>query len=506
MSARVEQAPAVDTRPETIAAVDLGSNSFHMLVGRSTDDGFRIVDRMRDAVRLAAGLDERKALTDEAIARALDCLARFGERLRGLPPGAVRVVGTNTLRKARNANAFIARAEAALGHPVDVISGYEEARLIYLGVSHGLDDGAEQRLVIDIGGGSTEFILGRRFDPLHMESLHMGCVSHSQAFFADGKIDGARMKKAELAARQELEPLETPYRRRGWQSALGASGTILAIRDIVVAAGWSDEGITPRSLQKLKAALIEAGSVDKLSLTGLSDDRRPVFPGGVAILAAAFEALGIERMRVSDSALREGVLYDLLGRIQKEDVRERTISDLLRRYEIDAAHAERCAATALSLLDQVSEVWAVADEFRRILRWAASLHEIGLSVSHSQYQKHGGYLLTHLDMPGFSRGEQQRLATLVRGHRRKLPLSEFERLPTGYADITRKLCYLLRLACVLHRQRSDESLPPVRLELDEGVIRLGFPDGWLDERPLTRAGLESEASYLKAAGAKLKFR
>ncbi|MEX2481748.1 MAG: exopolyphosphatase [Gammaproteobacteria bacterium] len=489
----------------TLAAIDLGSNSFHMIVARTTADGFQVVDRMRNTVRLAADLEPDNVITDKAMARAVASLERFGERVRDLPHGAVRVVGTNTLRKARNAAAFTTRAAAALGHPIDIISGYEEARLIYLGVSHGLEDAAEQRLVIDIGGGSTEFILGKRFDPLHMESLHMGCVSHSSSFFPSGRIDAQAFRSAEIAARQELEAIEIAYRRFGWQSVVGASGTILAVREIVLQQGWSQEGITPQSLARLKQALLDAGHVAKVSLAGLSDDRRPVLPGGIAILSATFEALGIERMRVSQSALREGLLYDLLGRIHQEDVRERTVAELVRRYHIDTAHSARVCHSALGLFDQIASAWELdGDEHRRLLNWAAALHEIGLSVAHSQYHKHGEYLLSNLEMPGFARGEQRRLAILVRGHRRKFPLAELKALPLEQFESVRRLCVLLRLACVVHRRRSDESLPRLRLTIEGSTLRLSFPERWLAGHPLTRADLETEAGFLKTAGFKLK--
>ena len=492
--------------PATIAAVDLGSNSFHMIVASTTDDDFRVIDRMREVVRLAAGLDAQNNLTAAAIARALSCLEQFGERIRDLPSGAVRIVGTNTLRKARNAGNFITRAEAALGHPIDIISGHEEARMIYLGVAHGLDDAAEQRLVIDIGGGSTEFILGRRFDPSYTESVHLGCVSHSEAYFADGRITEASMRSAEIAARQELETFEFSYRRHGWQSVIGASGTILAVREIVLQEGWSQEGITVDSLAALRRAMIEAGHIDKLSLKGLTDERRVVIAGGIAILSAAFAALNIEFMRVSDRALREGLLYDLLGRIHQEDVRERTIGELVRRYEIESGQSGRVAATALELLEQISSTWALSgDEVQRQLRWAATLHEIGLSIAHSHYQKHGAYLLNHLDMPGFARGDQRRLAALVRGHRRKIPLTEFNRLLPAQALVVLRLCVVLRLAIVLHRSRSEEPLPALSLSVDSRVVKLAFPSDWLATHPLTRADLASEAGYLKAADIKLKY-
>jgi len=502
----MSQKPA-PSLPATIAAVDLGSNSFHMIVARTVGDHFHVVDRLREMVRLAGGLDEHGELSQKAMARALDCLHRFGERISELPQGAVRVVGTNTLRSVRKAGAFIEKAEAALGHPLDVISGYEEARLIYLGVAHGLDDDAEQRLVMDIGGGSTELILGRRFEPLHMASLHMGCVSSSTRFFEGGRISAKRMRAAEIAAQQELEPIQERYRRLGWQSAIGASGSILTIRDIVTAHGWSDEGISAASLAQLRREVSKADHVDKLRLRGLSDERRPVFPGAVAILCAAFDALGIELLRASESALREGLLYDLLGRIHEEDVRERAVADLESRYQLDVEHAARVRDSAERIRAQVGESWGLEDEdLRRLLRWAAQLHEIGLAISHSGHHKHGGYLLSHLDLPGFSRGEQQRLAALVRSHRRKLPLGEFEKFPKKLARKLLRTVAVLRLAVTWQRRRGTEKLPPTEVSADGNTLKLRYPHDWLDAHPLMRADLEQEAVYLENAGFQLKFK
>ncbi len=493
--------------PATIAAIDLGSNSFHMIVAHTAGDHFRVVDRMRHMVRLGAGLSPDNQLDAAAIARALECLAQFGERVRGLPTEAVRIVGTNTLRKARNTAAFLARAETLLGHRIDVISGHEEARLIYLGVAHGLDDDADVRLVVDIGGGSSEFILGRRFDPLYMESLHMGCVSHSASFFSDGQISASRFKAAELAARQELEPIETSYRRIGWQSVIGASGTILSVGDVLRQMGGAQDGITSAELAGLKQVVVDAGHVDKLNLPGLHEERRADFPGGVAILCAIFDALGISRMRLSDSAIREGVLYDLLGRIHQEDVRERAVGELVSRYHIDRAQAARVEATVIELLRQVAAPWGLAgEEHERLLRWAAALHEIGLSVSHSQYHKHGGYLLTYLDMPGFATGEQQRLAVLVRSHRRKVPLTDLHKLPAAHLARVLRMGVLLRIACVLHRRRSEEVTSPIEANVENGTLKLRFAPAWLDAHALTRADLEQEALFLKAANIKLKFK
>jgi exopolyphosphatase/guanosine-5'-triphosphate,3'-diphosphate pyrophosphatase len=496
-----------DEVPATIAAVDLGSNSFHMVVAETAHGRFKIVDRMRAMVRLAAGLGENNRIDDDAIKRGLGCLQQFAERLRDLDDGSVRVVGTNTLRQARNGRDFQAQAEATLGFPIDVISGREEARLIYLGVSHGLEDESDLRLVIDIGGGSTELILGRHFDPLIMESLHMGCVGMSNVYFSDGVITQERLRAAELNTQQELEPIESLYRDSGWQSVIGASGTNVAIRDVITACGWSKDGITRESLEKLREFVRAAGHVNELDLQGLSDERRAVFPGGVAILSGIFQTFGIDHMRVSSSALREGLLYDLLGRIHHEDVRDQTVEALIDRYAVDRGQSHRVFITAKALWEQIAQPWNIADEdLKQLLRWASSLHEIGSAIAHSQYHKHGSYLLAHLDMPGFSRGEQRRLAVLVRAHRRKFPLTEFETLSETTRKKTEKLSVLLRLAVVLHRRRSAATVPEVKIRVEEDKIRLRFPPDWLEDNQLTTADLEQESAYLRTAGYRLKIR
>jgi len=490
-----------------IAAIDLGSNSFHLVVAEPQAGHFKVLDRMREVIRLASGMDAENRLTDSAMERALTCMARFGERVGHLPHAAVRAVGTNALRRARNSQAFLRRAEAALGHPIDVVSGIEEARLIYLGVSHGLAEDHGLRLVMDIGGGSTELIIGQRYEPITMESLHIGCVSMTERYFGDGRIDAKRMRAAEIVARQEFEPIEEGFRLRGWQTAIGASGSLLAIAEALTSHGWSTDGITRAGLQKLRAALIELGKVEELARFGVREDRCPVFAGGCAIALGAFEELGIERMQVSDSALREGVLYDLMGRIHHADVREHTVSMLMQRFQVERAHMTRVAATARLLLEQIAGDWELqTSDSAQLLHWAASLHEIGSTVSHSQYHKHGAYLLQHLDMPGFSRGEQRQLAFLVRGHRRKFPTVELAELPEPEQNVCRRLCVLLRLAVVMHRARRPTPLPALTLSVEEGALRLELPRGWLNEHALVAADLEQEATYLKAVGVRFKFR
>ena len=501
-----EQAPHAGVN-DAVAAVDLGSNSFHMVVARPVNGHLNVVDRLREPVRLAAGLDATNALDAEAQQRAIACLERFGQRLRDMPAGSVRAVGTNTMRKARNSDELLDAAAAALGHPIEIISGVEEARLIYLGVSHSLPDNPGHRLVMDIGGGSTELIIGERFEPLYMESLYMGCVSLSQGYFADGTITAKALRRAEIAAGQELQPVEQTYRRLGWSSAVGSSGTIRAVGDVVQAMGWSDGGITLSGLKKLRDALIAAGDVGKLgALQGLPPERAPVFPGGVAILMATFEALGIERMEVSDGALREGLLYDLMGRIRHEDVRERTIASLSERYHVDKAQAKRVEQTVLECLTQVKDAWKLEPECSaNLLQWAAQLHEIGLAVAHSGYHKHGAYLLEFSDMPGFSRQEQKMLAVLVRCHRRKFGSALFKDLSETQRERAMRLTILLRLAVLLHRSRADAALPPYSLHADGKSLFVAFPSGWLEQHPLTQADLAQEGEVLKDGKFKLAF-
>ncbi|MFO1423210.1 MAG: Ppx/GppA phosphatase family protein [Candidatus Competibacteraceae bacterium] len=492
---------------DVVAAIDLGSNSFHMIVARIANDHVQVLDRIREMVQLAAGLDARNRLAEDAQQRALDCLARFGQRLRHIPPEQLRIVGTNTLRQARNSAEFLARAEEVLGHNVEIISGQEEARLIYLGVAHSVADTPGRRLVVDIGGGSTEFIIGEKFDPLHLTSLKMGCVSLSRACFDGGRITEARMRQAELIVQLRMEPMREEYLERGWERATGASGSIKAIQEVVTREGWCRDGISLEALRRLRSALLEAGSTRAVATRWqLEPARARVFTGGFVVLHGLCEALNVQRMEVSDGALREGVIYDLLGRIRHEDVRDRTIATVIRRYGLDETQAERVNATALELLGQVRESWRLTtDDCGRILEWAARLYEIGLLLSHGDYQKHGAYILEHADLPGFSRGDQRVLAALVRRHRRSFPADAFVHLPREWAQPARRLCVLLRLAVVLHRGRSRQPLPPLTLVANRQRLDLRFPPGWLEEHPLTRADLEAEARYLKKAGLRLEF-
>ncbi|HXH03715.1 MAG TPA: Ppx/GppA phosphatase family protein [Candidatus Competibacteraceae bacterium] len=507
LSAFLDSADVQRTRvpTDTLAAIDLGSNSFHMIVTRLVDGELLVVDRLKEMVQLAAGLTKHHRLTPAAQSRALDCLARFGQRLRDIPDSRVRVVGTNTLRQVRDGGAFLARAEVLLGQPIEVISGMEEARLIYLGVAHSTADNGGRRLVVDIGGGSTELIVGEGFEPLHLESLYMGCVSMTRRHFPKGKVKDSALRAAEIAVQQELEPLVLDYQALGWKRVIGASGTIKTIRDLVVAEGWSHGPITLEALRRLRTLLVQLGDVDAIAARWqLGRARAEVMPGGFAVLYGLCETLGVGQMEVSDGALREGVIYDLLGRIRHEDVRDRTIAALTRRYGLDSVQAERVAATALRLLEQVRESWQLTDEaLAHDLEWAARLHEIGLAIAHNHYHRHGAYIIEHSDLAGFAKGEQVLLAALIRGHRRKFPLEVFAALPPHLAECARRLCLLLRLAVVLHRARSRQPLPELQLSASNRGLELRFPPGWLEAHPLTCADLQAEADYLAAAGYRL---
>ena len=492
--------------PEFVAAIDLGSNSFHMIVASLRQGEWVVVDRLREMVRLAAGLTPAKFLTDEAQRRALDCLQRFGQRLKDMPPGSVRAVGTNTLRVARNAEPFLAQAELALGHPIDIIAGIEEARLIYQGVANSLPSDGKRRLVMDIGGGSTEYIIGVDKTPLQKESLRMGCVSMSLAHFHDGKITPKRFKRAVIAAQRELEPFEKTFRNGAWEQAVGASGTMRTVERILVGSGWSKEGITVEGLNQLTDALLAAGHCDKVQLPELGTDRKPILPGGVAIICATFKSLHIQQMKVSDGALREGLLQDLLGRIKHEDIRDRTVAALAGRFHVDTEHASRVRKTLNNMAGQVLPAGGVDKEAaQQWLDWAAALHEIGLDIAHSDYHKHGAYVIENGDLPGFSKQDQKLLANLVRFHRRKLNPKAFKELVKPWDMAALPLALLLRLAVLMHRSRQPEDLPPLALAFADTRTILRFPQGWLADHPLTAADLEQEAEYMQGAGLMLDY-
>ncbi len=475
-----------------------------MVVARLEHGRLSILDRIREMVRLGAGLDSRGRLSDEASERALACLGRFSERLDSLHADRVRAVGTNTLRRARDRQDFLSKASAALGHTIDVISGVEEARLVYLGAASTLPTEAGDRLVVDIGGGSTELIIGSAHAAERLESLYMGCVSMSKAFFPDGRVSKKSFRQARLAARQEVEPVAKSFRGAGWERAYGTSGTIRATGRLLADEDNPSGVITRAGLKDLETRLLECGDLTESRPSGLSEQRAPVYAGGLSILRGVFDALGIESMMAADGARREGLLYDLLGRMTDEDARERSVRSLQERFHADVEQADRVRSTAMGLLDQVAGSWELDDELPRpLLGWAARLHEIGLDIAHAQHHRHSAYLLRHADLGGFSTGEQLLLSALVGTHRRKFRMEFVDSLPGHWIERTKRLAVILRLAVLLCRSRSSAALPEMKLSTDRDTVRLRFPPGWLKNHPLTLADLEQEARYLEAVGYEL---
>ncbi len=492
--------------PDVLAAVDLGSNSFHMVVARYSHGQLVILDRLREMVRLAAGMGDSGRLDDTATDRALRCLERFGQRLRAMRADSVRVVGTNALRRAKRKRWFLEHARAALGHPIEIISGLEEARLIYSGVAHTSPMNPDKRLVIDIGGGSTEIVIGEGFDPLLLESLSVGCVGLSANFFDDGRISAKRLERARTAVRLELEPVQEAFRKMGWLQVFGSSGTVRVISDVLHRLNPDSPHVTLDNLNALAERVIAAGHVDELDLADVDAERAPVFPAGLAILLEVVENFGIDRVRVAEGAMREGLLYDLMGRFTNEDARVRSVRAMEKRYHIDEMQADRVEATALGLLEQVESDWGLEDPLAEsVLRWAARLHETGLDIAHSKYHRHSAYLLEHADMPGFPREEQLLLAALVGGHRRQLSVASLEDLLPPWDRLAEFLIVILRLAVLLHRGRSPQPLPDVRLTVKSRNITLELPQRWIKEHPLTLEDLEQERAYLKEAGFRLSI-
>lgn len=476
-----------------LAALDLGSNSFRLSIGRVVQqDGkaqIYAVDRLKETVRLAAGLCEDNTLDEAAIKRGIKVLSMFGERVKGFHPNRVRVVATNTLRIARNVDDIVPRFEAALGFPIEVISGQEEARLIFSGISNELPPSPKRRLMVDIGGGSTEIIIGKELRPLHLSSLPMGCVSYTQRFFPDGRITAVRLELAMLAARRELEAISRQYRRTGWQEAYGSSGTAKGLLAVLQDGGMSEKGITMAGMRLLKDKLIADGEVRLHELPGLKADRAVVLGGGLAIMMATFQELNVERMLPGEGALRVGVLYDLLGRDSLHDKRDETVRQFMKRHQIDTRQAARVKQTALALFDQLNlKGNPDRDDLRQALGWAADLHETGLSIAHADYHRHSAYILEHADMPGFSRDDQALLALFALGHLGKLS-KLLERSPSRGQWLT-LLC--LRLAVLLSRRREDLEHLPLNLKTDNSQVTISASKAWLSEHALSEYSLQRE--------------
>ena len=500
----------MSTPTPLLAAVDLGSNSFRLIIGRveETSAGTQIyqVDALREPVRLAAGLNAEKYLDHPSQQRGWDVLKRFGERLRGFHPDQVRAVATNTLRVAKNAQDFLGEAQRALGFPIEVIAGREEARLIYAGAAHSVPTCPGNRLVVDIGGGSTEFIIGEDYEPIIMESLYIGCVSHSRQFFPSGNVDEYAMKQAELAARREIQIISAPYRDAGWSQAIGSSGTARALAELLEANGFNDggvHGLTRGGLERLKRALIKAENANRLKLSGLKQDRIPVLPGGLSIMLSVFNELEVEHMETTDAALRLGVMYDLLGRTQHQDMRAVTVEQFVRRYGVDRAQAERVGRLAIALYRQLPVAGEDADDGREddeaLLSWAASLHEMGLSISHSAYHKHSAYIGSNADMPGFSRPDQARLAELLLGHVGKLG-----KLAAQAQQVDWQLLFCLRLAVLFCRRRTDALPDNIEVERLGDGFQVSVPRVWIEANPLTDYSLQREAQEWEKIGMRYK--
>lgn len=502
----------------TLAAVDLGSNSFHLQIARVLDHQLYPLDNLKETVRLGAGITPEKQIDAATAERALNALRLFAERLRGLPKDAVRVVGTNALRIAKNADSFVREAENILGYPIEVIAGREEARLIYVGVAHSLPPANHNRLVVDIGGGSTEFIIGHRMKPKLVDSLYMGCVSFSERYFPAGKLDRKSFKEAEYAAARELESITTPFRKEGWREALGSSGTAKALGIILVENGQSKETITRDGLAWLKEKAIKAGDFKSLDLPGVKGDRIPVLPGGLAIMTAVFEELGLKEMSIADTALRDGVLYDLLGRSFHADIRAATVTQFAKRYHIDQAQATRVQASALRFFDAIDnenesrvddkagdgkdDAEAIKErrfQHRQTLGWACHLHEIGISIAQAGFHKHSAYIIGNADMPGFSRREQATLAALILAQRGKLSKVN----PAFMQDpvfVSRALC--LRLAVLLSRSRRNLNGKLFNLSRHTSgrKFTLDVENDWLTKNDLTAYELKQEAAEWGGVG------
>lgn len=490
---------------ELLAAIDLGSNSFHMVVARFEHGEPRVIDRLRDSVRMAAGLRSDGTLEPERRAAALACLARFGQRIAGLPGARVRAVATNTVRRLASPQSFLSAAEVALGQPVEIVSGREEGRLIFLGASHDLPVSRDNRLIIDVGGGSTEFIVGRGLSPQLTESVQVGCIASTLRFFPGGKLTRKRWQRARREIGILMQQFAEEYRETGWNETYGSSGTAKSIGAVIQAMRFSDNGITPAAIASVREAMLLQGQIATLKLPGLADDRASTFAGGLVIFDAAFEALGIERMQVCESSMREGLLWDLIGRAGGSDPRAGSIDALASRYAVDRAQMRRVEATALALFDQVAKPWKLGPECREWLSWASRAHELGLAIAHSQHHKHGGYILRHADLAGFSRQEQQLLAAIVEAHRRKPDKALLTALPLRYRSLARYSTALLRLAVLFRRSRRAEPMPAMRLAATRNRLRLAIPADWLDQHPLTEADLEQEKQPLLDLGLELEL-
>lgn len=477
--------------PLLLGAVDLGSNSFRVEVGRVEGDTIVSESYWKETVRLAGGLDKNGAFTPEIQQRALDALARFREKLEGIPANNIRAVGTQALRVAKNSFEFLPKAEAVLGHRIDIIAGREEARLVFSGCAHSLPPSSEKRLVVDIGGASTELIIGCGYMAKECESFHVGCVNTSLEFFPDGKITAKALRNAQLHAQAEFEEAHQSFANRNWDAAYGSAGTISAVAEIGTASGLTNGVVTPALLKELRKELVDAGDIRKLRLPGLREDRREVIAGGIAVLSAVFETLKVKEMRPAPGALRVGLLYDMLGRQGQRDTRDATVTSLIKRSGIDKQQAARVAALADKFFTELDGS-ANSRENRKLLQWAAMLHETGRLISPSGYHRHSQYILIHSDLPGFTRTDQTRMGALVLGQRGNLHKVSDWLGDEGMVN----MILALRLAVIFAHARRTVHLPEIQLGRNghgpHTVFNMGVDSSWLARHPLTNYLLEQE--------------
>lgn len=484
-------------RPQEFAAVDLGSNSFHMVIARVVDGAMQIIGRLKQRVYLADGLNAESELSEEAIQRGLSCLALFAERLQGFPAENVCIVGTHSLRQAVNAAEFLRRAEDVIPYPIEIISGNEEARLIFMGVEHTQPEKG-RKLVIDIGGGSTELVIGEDFEPKLVESRRMGCVSFAQNFFPAGTLSADNFNRARIASVQKLESLSWQFRLQGWNVAMGASGTIKAAHEVLVNMGQKDGVITAQRLEMLRDEVLKFKNFSTMSLPGLSEERKAVFVSGLAILCGVFDSLAIRELRLSDGALREGVLYEMEGRFRHQDIRIRTAQSLANQYHIDSDQAKRVLDTTEHLYQQWEErnPGPKNPQIVSLLKWAAMLHEVGLNINHSGLHRHSAYILQHSDLPGFNQEQQELMACLVRYHRKAVKIDDLPKFTLFKKKQFVPLIQILRLGVLLNNQRqSTTTLPTLRLEIDNNHWTLKFPREWFSQNTLLLLDLEREQQY-----------
>lgn len=499
-----QSAPDALQHEPVFAAIDIGSNSFHLIVARLEHGEIRPLHVLAEKVQLGKGLINHQLAAD-AVERGLACLERFQQLLASVKPDRIRAVGTNALRQAHNRELFTEPAEAILGVPVDVIYGREEARLVYLGVAHTLADDELSRLVVDIGGGSTEFILGQQFEPKRLESLQLGCVSYSERFFPDGKIDKKRFRAAYDQACIEVSHIRRHFKQAHWVEAVGSSGTLQAIELLVSAAGWRSEGIDHKSLKKLKKALLKFESVDDIDLEGLNERRRGVITAGVAITLAIFDVLQVDVMRTSSGALREGAIYDLIGRRSHEDVRERTVQAMLQRYSAEMANSDSVGAYAKQLGIETASAWNLSEDDIDLLAWSGRLHEIGIAISQKHYNRHSAYLVENSDMPGFSQGDQLFISRLLRGHRGKLPNYLFDGVPTSKQQKLARMLVLLRLAVTLKHAEVPPISPEFYARASDARLEVNFSDAWREGHPLTVWEVTESIPVFKKLGITLEI-